>query len=498
MDAKLKFEFLDRWNICFQKTIHKEESQDCVVPDTLPDIDQVICTRGSLLIRSKDISSGRLKLEGNIPAKIIFCDESGGVHCIEVNVPVYMSAENECLDENNILMADMRLTALETRLLNPRKVLVRAEISAEVLCYTKCQVAYAEGVEDNEHIHVRMKTARAGFISALTEKTFALTDEQALPSECAPGEIASASVESFVDEIKPLGNRLVVRGRVKSSLLVLNGSGLTPLEATTDFSQIVECSNGENTAISAIIIPSGAYHYISTEGEQAKLCMEFHMVVQIRCSETREFECLTDAYSNEHALTIEMSENKGERLEIMPGIRAGIRQLYEIKDLSEVICIGHMWGNMRMVEEKIYLPVSLQCVYLDSMGGIKSRDIDTELCFDCGTRDAAVMLSLPPELSECSISPLPGGVELRLQAQAQMIKQSEQVFSSIAAISYDENCPEDTSGKPSLVLLRATSEDDLWELARENCSTVDEIVRVNRLEEAEEKWEKLLLIPKSI
>lgn len=498
MDAKLKLEFLDRWNICFQKTMHKEESQDCVVPDTLPDIDQIISTRGILLIRSKDIGSGRLKLEGNIPTKVLFCDESGGLHCIELNIPVYLSAENENLDENNILMADMRLTALETRLLNPRKVLVRAEISADIVCYNKAQLAYASDVEENEHIHVRKKTARAGFISALAEKTFALTDEQGLPSGCEPGEIVSASVESFVDETKPLGSKLIIRGRVKSSLLILNSTGLTPVEATTDFSQVVECPNGENTVVSAIMIPSGAYHYISTDSGEAKLCMEFHMVAQIKCSETREFECLTDAYSNEHALTVELSENRGEQLEPLPGVRAGTRQLYEIKDLSELVCIGHMWGNMRTVEEKIYLPVSIQLVYSDPTGKIKSRSIDTELCFDCGTREAAVMPDSPPELIECSISPLPGGLELKLQAQAQMIRQSELSFSSIATVSYDEDRPEDISNRPSLVLLRATSDDDLWELARENCSTVDEIIRVNRLEEAEEKWEKLLLIPKSI
>ena len=54
----------------------------------------------------------------------------------------------------------------------------------------------------------------------------------------------------------------------------------------------------------------------------------------------------------------------------------------------------------------------------------------------------------------------------------------------------------DNSKLPSLVVVRAASGDDLWSLAKENCSTIDLICKVNALAEQEGSWEKYLLIPK--
>ena len=187
MEAKLKYESLNCWDLTFDKPLRKEESQDCVVPDTLPDIDRVLCTLGGLNIRSKDISAGRLRLEANIPARIVFCDENGGVHSMELNIPVYISAEDESLGDGSLCCAELRLAALETRLLNPRKVLARAEIIADISCYSRSEPSWSNGVEDAEHIHVLLQPGEIIYVSAITEKTFALTDEQALPSGLEAG-----------------------------------------------------------------------------------------------------------------------------------------------------------------------------------------------------------------------------------------------------------------------------------------------------------------------
>ena len=200
MQAKLKYELIDCWNKSLEKTLRKEETQDCVIPDTMPDASRILYTLGSLLIRSKDVSAGKLKLEANIPTRVVFRDEDGGLSVVEVNVPVYMSVEDDSLGEDSFCSADMKLISLDARLLNPRKVLVRAEVSAQVCGYNKAQIAYSVGVEEQEHIHTRLQTGELSFVCALTEKTFAISDEQALPSGLESGEILCSMVELFADE----------------------------------------------------------------------------------------------------------------------------------------------------------------------------------------------------------------------------------------------------------------------------------------------------------
>ena len=52
---------------CYNKTLllhqRKEESRDVVVPDTQPDISEVFFCGTRVLIRSKDVSPGRVRVE---------------------------------------------------------------------------------------------------------------------------------------------------------------------------------------------------------------------------------------------------------------------------------------------------------------------------------------------------------------------------------------------------------------------------------------------------
>lgn len=498
MQAKLKYEFIDCWNKSLERTLHKEETQDCVVPDTMPDASRILYTQGSLLIRSKDVAAGKLKLEANIPTRVVFRDEDGGVSVVDVNVPVYMSAEDDSLGEDSFCTADMKLTSLEARLLNPRKVLVRAEVSAKVCGYNKAQISYSVGVEDAEHIHTRQQPGELSFVSAVGEKTFALSDEQALPPGLEDGEILCSAVELFADDVKQLGSKLILKGRVKSRLLLRHSSGICPLEATTDFSQIVECTGADNAAVDLCITPSGAHHYISSESGEARLCMEFHIVAQLRCSETKTVICLTDAYSNCFDLDCKRRDCLCERLLPRPFQRSSARQLYEVKSVADIISCSHIWGSPKSAGEKLCLPLAVQCLYADEDGELRSEKLTTEICFDGDSQQNCITAMKSIELSECAVATLPGGIELRVSAQTELVSVSRDSFFCLEEISYDEEKTEDISRKPSIVLLRANSGQDLWTLARENCSTVEAIIEANHLENEEGAWEKLLLIPKSL
>ncbi len=498
MEAKLKYELLDFCNKIYEKTLRKEETQDCVVPDTLPDIAFVLQTGGSLLIRSKDVSPGRVKLEANIPAKVVFLAEDGGVSSMEVNVPVFLSAEDEAISQDCSCTAELKLTALETRLLNPRKVLVRAEVSAEIACYTPGSLPCPVDVEDREHIHTRSRTRRVGFVSAVSEKTFAITDEQPLPPGMEGGDILCAGVEVFADDVKQVHSRMIVKGRIKSSLLLREEDRLQPLELSTDFSQIMDWGGVEAAFARAWIIPSGIYHYISAGEGEKRICMEAHLVTQLLCRESREVQLLDDAYSNEYALKTEFEELTHREVSPGPILRADHRQLWEIRDMGRCLCCGHSWGSPRSADDRLLLPLSLNCLYLDGEGRPRFEKLETELSFENRAGDDRQLELGQIELMECGVSALPGGVELRLTAQARSLAVSEISHRCLKSLEYDESSPEDTSRKPSLTLLKASSADDLWTLARENCSTVEAIVEANRLYEAGESWEKLLLIPKSL
>ena len=101
------------------------------------------------------------------------------------------------------------------------------------------------------------------------------------------------------------------------------------------------------------------------------------------------------------------------------------------------------------------------------------------------------------EIKSWSAMAVPGGMEIRMDAEAQITENEKVEVCYIDKVEYDEESIIDTSSLPSLVLLRFGEGDKLWDIAKENCSCVDAIMEVNEMEKAEERIGKLILIPKT-
>lgn len=498
MEAKLKIADFDCYNKSFSCEQRKEECRDAVVPDTQPDIVEVLHCGGALLIRSKDVSAGRLCVEANIPATVLYRGENGAVCTVEVNVPVFLSAEDESIGDASHAAASLKLLSLEARVLNPRKVMVRAEIASEMSCYEKGKFSYTEGLESGGHIHCHEMTQEISLVTTVTEKTFALTDEISVPpaADGAKGVIY-AGCESVVDEVKCVGSKFIIKGRLKSRLLLVNGDGeLCHLEPSTDFSQIIDGGTAAAEGLcSVFLVPSGTYCHISPENE-GRIGMEFNMVAQLVCHGDKKICCIDDAYSNSYAVECEYSDITGQRLLSLGSYRESLRQLFEtVRPVTEVLYSTASIGKAVFDKGRMLLPVTLSAICSGADGTWCERR-RTELCFRLPASSGELFLK-SAEINSCDVLPVPGGIEFRLDASAEICARISVSLRCLSSLSYDESCPLDNSDKPSLTLLRAGSGDDLWQLARENCSSVEAIVSVNGLEEAGEEWRKLILIPKT-
>ncbi len=498
MEAKLKIAEYDCYKRSFFEKVKKEESRDAVVPDTMPDIAEVLCCRGSLLIRSKDLSPGRIRVEANVPAAVLCRGEDGSLRQIEVSVPVFLSVENENIAEGAAATAMMKLLNLEARTLNPRKILVRAEIGAEIAAYEADKFCCTEGTEGEEHIHAHSLGCEVSLISAVTEKTFALTSELSLPP-AAEGvkEVFCADTQCVVDEVKNVGTKLIVKGRVKSALIMLTSDGgLCHLEPVTDFSQIIELGKEAGEGLYRVwLIPSGAYCSLSGDSE-GRLSLEYHLVAQALCHGRKKLQLMDDAYSNLYVLESEYTQPEMECLEPLSPCRESLRQLFEtLRPVGEVLWCSCSHGEAAFDGDKMLLPLNV--LALCSAGDelwCERRSLDVAFRMP---RSGSELKLKSAEITDCAMLPVPGGLELRLEAVAEVYARESVAARFVSALSYDEEAPINNSAKPSLVLLRLKAGQELWNLARDNCSALESILAANSISDASEAVGKLILIPKT-
>ena len=162
MLVSLSRETVDCQLCCYTASARREEARDVVVPDTLPDIGTVLSATGTALIRGKDVSAGRVRIEAAVPVRVACLPEEGGQpFCLETELSFYCSLEDPSVTEDSVCVSRLSLLRLQARLLNPRKVAVEGELLIEASCYAAGAFALP-GAPQNGEAQVHAKTEEIG------------------------------------------------------------------------------------------------------------------------------------------------------------------------------------------------------------------------------------------------------------------------------------------------------------------------------------------------
>ena len=498
MELSFQTDFLNCYDRVYSQMLRKDETQDFVVPDTLPDITEILCVSGNVFIRSKDVGTGYVRLEAVIPAKLSYkTEDSGEIFCVDLNIPVSVSFEDDAIPDGGICISDLKLASLEGKMLNPRKVSIWASVTFYVQCYAPAQISFISSPSlPAEGIQMRDRTVMLTTVCGVSEKTFVLTDEFSLPG--AVKNVLSQNTRLQVEECKTVGTKLVVKGTAKSSLLYLSEELSTGvIEFSTVFSQIIEMNAlPDDPYVSVKLLLSGAY-YDTSGSELQNGSMELHVVAQATAYDTGEHKCLTDVYSNRYLLDIQEEETELCYIQKPLTLRETLREhITTAVPVAELLQGQYELGIPQVEAGTITLPLSV-CIHYrlaDGDAGWIRHSFTAE--FHQELEDGNYLEVMDVSTQELYLTIASGSIEVRLPIDLQVLLERKEEVLCVRNIQYDENVVQDLSECPSLVILRAKDDDDLWQLAKANASTVEAITEANALDQLTVPWEKLIIIPK--
>ena len=497
MEEKISVAEFNCFKNIYSGSLRKEESRDVVVPDTLPDISEVLCCEGRMLIRSKDISPGRVKTEVNVNIEVMYKGDDGNIYSVNVIVPINLTTEDESIGEKCSVSAMLKMIRLDARTLNPRKIFVRAEVGGEVTVFEETKIVINNAAADEEHIKCKKAMKQVSYITSVGEKTFALTDEFSLP--IAADKVCGVlftGCKCLVDDVKALGTKLIVKGRIKCAFCCTDCDGeILRIENIRDYSQVIDLGIEAGHGVKNVwIIPSGTY--CSYDENEKRVSLELHLVAQYVCRCNADIEYIDDAYSNRFNLNQERKEIKLEYVDELICLRENVKQLFETSGAISDIIYSIIWAEKpELKSDGLKVPINISFICRNGEN------------IWCENRKTEVSLRLPDagrkyladnaEVEEYSLIPVPGGVELRLLVSSEICEQRDAIIDFVSEISYNAEEAIDNSDKPSITLLRVKEGDELWSLARNNCSSPDAILNVNNIENLSASVGKLILIPKT-
>lgn len=485
-----------------------ETMRENIVPDSCADIARIVDTTGTVCLTGRELTAdGRFCASGAVEASVLYIPEQGeGLRALHFEIPFqcYGEGQGDASCENLDIRGELR--SIDTRVLNPRKVLTRADLVLYPSLCRHVSLSVCTGVsEETAGVQLLREQKQTRVTAGVREKEFSFSEELPLsPGRGGAEEILSTRVDVRGTDSKLIGSKLVVKGFLSAAVLYRESGGrLGLLQQELPFSQILEGGGFDEECES-----EAAYRLLNVDcrvgsesapDDACTLTLTVSLCTRVTVWKRLEIGFIADLYSTSAGVNCQTEELELEEDSQQNVRRQNVRELLETGTaVRSVIDTEISCGGARLEGGEWKIPVRARCLYLDeneALGSVRreftvsipdeaeSGELDSRAEASCR---GDVIANITPE-----------GVELRFPVECEIFSVRRKRYLCVSGGETEEETREQGPA-PSLILRKMGEGETLWEIAKQYRATREGILSVNELaDESQITSDRLLLIPRA-
>lgn len=499
-------------NLCVNQIVGQKEhvvtvEGDIIIPDIKPDILNAINTSGSVCIYKKDILDGKVRLDGSINIYIMYMPDGNSESIRGINTSLDFTeiididaARAGMSSEENI-----NLKSIECKVLNGRKINLKAMLEIKTKIFSNESVNIIRQIDNMEDIQTLNKIVNINsLVGEGNNKTYA-KDTIQIDEIDNLAEIIKADMKIKNRDIKISYNKVLAKADLEVKILYLTEDNrinkvksIIPIMGFVDIPNVTD----ENICDTSYQIKNVLIKPNSVE--EHSIYIEVQMELQCSAYEVKEINMIQDLYSPKENMIF---TNKTINVMSDKQIRSDICSINEQLHIPEI-------GNNRIYDVDIDLPVlgqkvlndkivyegELELNFLyetDGVSKIDSRKIKLPFNFSMEANGTNIKNRIETRTEikqEDFIVQGNGDVECKMQLEIQADISCMREMNIIDEISIEESIP---CPSYSMIIYFVRNGDTLWKIAKKFKSTVEDIVKVNNIEDKSKIYPGMqLFIPK--
>lgn len=485
-----------------QKTVLREVqnlelTQELRMPEGTGDAGKILSAWGQCVLRGKQWQHDRITVSGGVMVRVLYEPEEGREpDCLESWIPFQTEWDlpEEC-PEGKVRVSCM-CRFVDVRPLSAGKMMLRCGVGI---------LAEAAIPYNVEVFHPDVKAREAELLQSewpvripveMGEKTFHLEETLAIPpSVPQPEKIMYFCVRNSVTDKKVLGSKVVFRGTVDLHMLYLTREGqLQTWDLEIPFSQFADLSQSLSPDAQADVWLAITGMELEQDPE-GKLLFQADMTAQYLLDDRKLLTLTEDAYCPGRKVDIERKtldlpvvlENRREVLTAEEVISDEADVIVDVSVLTE-------FPQTREVADGVELsqPGLVQVLWYGSDGKLHSQQQRFRQQQEIRASADVQIWAMPGAIPQPNAAAGTNTITVRSQLPVHLQTMAGQGLSMVTGIHLGEPQEQDTY-RPSLILARSEGR-RLWDIAKENGSTMDAIRKANSLTE-EPTENRMLLIP---
>ena len=483
-----------RDNICVnhiiaQKTETVIVEGDSIIPDIKPDILNAISTSGTVCIYKKEINEGKVRLDGCIDTYVMYLadDENNSIRGVNVNLDFTQVIDvPNAMPEMN-LDTEVKLKNIECKVINGRKIGIKAFIEINIKVTTNEDIDIINNVNLkgiqmlNKNLNINSLIGR-GSTKVYAKDTIVIDNIDNL------AEIMKADLHISNKDVKISYNKILAKADLNVRLLYLTDDNrmntvesVIPVMGFIDMPDVTEenVCNTKYEIKNVVIKPNNA--------EDHSVYVEVEIEIYCEVYRNQEINIIQDLYSPTMNIMFTQKQIKimqrKENVQSTCNIRekqtipelAG-NKIYDVTTNVDItkqtvlndrilyegeVTLNYIFNSSNGVDtKKIVVPFNFN---VDFPGVNQNSNIETNI--EMGAQDFVIT-------SDDSID-----VKIDIIFNVTMAKSAE--INIIDDIKEEENRSACTC---SSVIYYVKDGDTLWKIAKKFGSTVEEIARINGIE----------------
>ena len=313
---------------------------DMIVPDSKPDLQEILRCQGNVKIREKRVTDDRISFSGDLEISVLYRAKNGErpLYAMQASLPLEDFLHIDGLEKDMETSLDAVPEHLDCQIINDRKIGVKAVLGVTATGERQNHTEILSGIS-GEGIECLQGILRMEQNTAPLKDRFTVKEEITLPS--AKPEIADVlwqTIDLTEQDIRAMDGKVMVRGNLRICMLYcdtegnlgsfcekipfsgyLEGEGIEPKTELTGTLQIED----------AKLTPT-----VDEDGEARQLAVDVAVSAALQGRETVEREILQDAYAPAGTVTLE-KETVTYPVTVGSGKNQFFGQMMELRGVAE-------------------------------------------------------------------------------------------------------------------------------------------------------------------
>lgn len=292
-----KMEYLQK---IYQEVRHQEETTDTVIPDSFPDASAIADSFAMVFLRSKECQNNAALVTGAVKGGVLYTPEDGSYpRLLEFYLPVTFKFEAAELTDDTQLLSAMRISSVDARIINSRKVLFRVNLGCEIKAFQQVTNQIYELASSDERLQCRKNTITLKMPAETGEKFLTINEMVDMDGNRPPVvELCKISPAIVLTDRKLIGNKAVFKGNLNLKIMYRSENERLYLwKQSISFSQFCELGR-EYDEDELVVSASLSSCDVSVENGSSQGGLQIRADIMVQCTVYSDIsmDLIEDAY----------------------------------------------------------------------------------------------------------------------------------------------------------------------------------------------------------